>query len=286
MLQTMFSKLDWLIQIKRKEIIFLALLVFCGGWIGHLCGRVSTQYEQLFVPFSQALKSALWVIGSMLGMSVFIGIASALLRPVKLLLFSHALGAMAFLAIWRDGWITFAGALLYLGGMAWYSMVLRGELDRRLIFSLRPLMYEQRKLFVVMSLLLSVSFAWGYRLTSQNQLRVPQGFKRAAEEMLLSSLETQVQNQPGLDPAAQAIYLEQARNTLDDTLTQAESAVQPYARFIPIGLILPLYLLLINLLDSLGWISYIFFWLTFGLLTRAGLIQSYSEASERKILRL
>ncbi len=278
--------LDWLKQIKPKEIFFLALLVFCGGWVGYLCGRVSTQYEQLFVPFSQALKSALWVIGSLLGVCVLVSVASALLRPLKLLLLGHALGGIALLFIWRDGWVAFAGAALYFGGMAWYSTILSGELDKRLAFSVRPLMYEQRKLFVLLSLLLSLSFAWGYRLASDNQLKIPQGFKRAAEEMLLSSLETQVQNQPGLDPLAQTLYIEQARKSLDDTWNQAESTIQPYVRFIPIGLILPLYLLLINLLDSLGWVSVIVMWFVFTTFKRLGFIKIISETSEQKILRL
>ncbi len=279
-------KLDWLQQIKPKEIIFLSLLILCGGWVGYLCGRVSTQYDQLFVPFSQALKSSLWVIGSLLGVCVLTGVASALLRPLKLLLFGHALGAIAFLLVWRDGWITFASAFLYFVGMAWYSTILSGELDKRLAFSVRPLMYEQRKLFILTSLLISLSFAWGYRLASENQLRIPQGFKRAAEEMMLSSLETQVQSQPGLDPAAQELYIQQARQTLDDTWTQVEDTVQPYVRFIPIGLILPLYLLVLNLLDSLGWLAIIVMWLVFTVFKRIGIIQIVSETSEQKILRL
>jgi len=279
-------KLDWLLQIKRKEIFFLALLVVCGAWLGYLCGMVSRQYEQLFFPFSQALRSALWVIGSLLVIAVINGLASSLVHPLKVLVFGHALGAIAFLLTWRNGWIALAGALIYLGGMSYYSQVLTGELEKRLVFSLRPLYYEQRKIFVVMSLLLSVSFAWGYRLTAENQLAIPQGFKRAAEEMMLSGLESQVQNQPGLDPDAQDIYIEQARKTLDDTWNQIESSVQPYVRFVPIGLILPLYLLLVNLLGSLSWISYLLLWMFFRLLTGFGVTQTVAETKEQKSLRL
>lgn len=281
-----FLKLDWLTQLKRKEIVFLALLVVSGGWTGYLCGRVATQYSELFVPFSQALKSAAWVIASLIVIEVMVGVASALLRPLRLLLFGHSLGAVALLLIWRDGWIAFAGAFVYFAGMAWYSRVLASELDRRLEFSLRPLVYEQRKIIITLSLMLSLSFAWGYRLTAQDQLVIPQGYKNAAEEMLLSSLESQVQNQPDLDPIARDLYIEQARKTLDNSWNRIESSIQPYVRFIPLGLILPLYLLLVGLLDSLAWIAYFLLWLAFSLLKRLGVAQTVAETSERKRLRL
>lgn len=280
------SKLDWLTELKRKEIIFLALLVISGGWTGYLCGRVATQYRELFFPFSQALKSALWVIASLILIEVLVGLTSALLRPLRLLLFGHTLGAIAFLITWRDGWIPFVGTLVYFAGMALYSRILSLELERRLAFSLRPLMYEQRKIIITLSLLLSLSFAWGYRLTAQDQLVIPQGYKRAAEEMLLSGLESQVQNQPDMDPLEKDIYLEQARKTLDDSWNRLEASIQPYVRFIPIGLILPLYLLLVGLLDSLAWIAYFLLWLILNLLKRLGVAQTFAEASERKSLRL
>lgn len=286
MLGMIFLKLDWLTQLKRKEIVFLALLVVSGGWTGYLCGRVATQYGELFVPFSQALKSAAWVIASLIVIEVMVGVASALLRPLRLLLFGHSLGAVALLLIWRDGWIAFAGAFVYFAGMAWYSRVLASELDRRLEFSLRPLVYEQRKIIITLSLMLSLSFAWGYRLTAQDQLVIPQGYKNAAEEMLLSSLESQVQNQPDLDPIARDLYIEQARKTLDNSWNRIESSIQPYVRFIPLGLILPLYLLLVGLLDSLAWIAYFLLWLAFSLLKRLGVAQTVAETSERKRLRL
>lgn len=286
MLGMIFLKLDWLTRLKRKEIVFLALLVVSGGWTGYLCGRVATQYSELFVPFSQALKSAAWVIASLIVIEVMVGVASALLRPLRLLLFGHSLGAVALLLIWRDGWIAFAGAFVYFAGMAWYSRVLASELDRRLEFSLRPLVYEQRKIIITLSLMLSLSFAWGYRLSAQDQLVIPQGYKNAAEEMLLSSLESQVQNQPDLDPIARDLYIEQARKTLDNSWNRIESSIQPYVRFIPLGLILPLYLLLVGLLDSLAWIAYFLLWLAFSLLKRLGVAQTVAETSERKRLRL
>ncbi|GJQ51245.1 MAG: hypothetical protein HKUEN02_00920 [Anaerolineaceae bacterium] len=282
----MLSKFNWLTQLTRKETIFLALLVVSGGWVGCLCGRVATQYRELFVPFSQALKSAAWVIASLILIEVLIGISSALLRPLRLLLFGHSLGAIAFLFTWRDGWIPFAGMLVYFAGMALYSRILSLELERRLTFSLRPLIYEQRKIVVLLSLLLSISFAWGYRFSAQDQLVVPQGYKRAAEEMLLSNLKSQVQNQPDLDPIEKDIYLEQARRTLDDSWNRLESSLQSYARFIPIGLILPLYLLLVGLLDSLAWIAYFLLWLILSALKRFGVAQTFAETSEREILRL
>jgi hypothetical protein len=286
MLGMKFAKLEWLTQLKRKEIVFLALLVLCGGWTGYLCGRVATQYRELFVPFSQALKSAAWVIASLILIEVMVGVASALLRPLRLLLFGHSLGAVAFLFTWRDGWIPFAGMFVYFGGMALYSRILALELERRLAFSLRPLIYEQRKIIITLSLLLSISFAWGYRLTAQDQLVIPQGYKRAAEEMLLSGLESQVQNQPDLDSIGRDLYIEQARKTLDDSWNRLESSVQPYVRFIPIGLILPLYLLLVGLLDSLAWVAYIFLWIILTALKRLGVAQTIAETSERKSLRL
>lgn len=282
----MLSKFNWLTQLTRKETIFLALLVVSGGWVGCLCGRVATQYRELFVPFSQALKSAAWVIASLILIEVLIGISSALLRPLRLLLFGHSLGAIAFLFTWRDGWIPFAGMLVYFAGMALYSRILSLELERRLTFSLRPLIYEQRKIVVLLSLLLSISFAWGYRLSAQDQLVVPQEYRRAAEEMLLSNLKSQVQNQPDLDPIEKDIYLEQARRTLDDSWNRLESSLQSYARFVPIGLILPLYLLLVGLLDSLAWIAYFLLWLILSALKRFGVAQTFAETSEREILRL
>ncbi len=279
-------ELDWLFELKRREIVFLALLVLCGGVIGFLCGRVSHQYLELFFPFSQALESAAWVIGTLLVTSMVITLVSAFLRPLRVILFGHALGAIAFLLVWWGGWIAFAGAILYMAGMTLHAWILTGELGRRLEFSMRPLLYEQRKIFMVMALLLSVSFASGYQFAAQDELRIPENFKRAAEEMMLSGLETQVHNQPGLDPLEREIFLEQTRTNLDNTWTELEATIQPYVRFVPLGLTLPLYLLLIGLLDSLGWLPYLLLWLALRLLTRFGVLRTVSETSERKILKL
>jgi hypothetical protein len=279
-------ELDWLFELNRRQIIFLALLVLCGGVIGFICGRVSQQYLELFFPFSQALESAAWVIGTLLVVSMIITLVSAFLRPLKVLLFGHALGAVAFLFIWWGGWIALAGAVLYMAGMALHAWILTGELGRRLEFSLRPLLYEQRKIFMVMSLLLSVSFASGYQSAAQDELRIPENFKQAAEEMMLAGLENQVSHQPGLETQERELFLEQARTNLDNTWNEFEANVQPYVRFIPLGLILPLYFLLMGLLDSLGWLPYLLLWLAFRLLNRFGILRTVSEASERKILKL
>ena len=103
---------------------------------------------------------------------------------------------------------------------------------------------------------------------------------------MLSSLESQVQNQPGLDPAERAIYLQQARKSLDETWNRLESSIQPYVPFIPIGLILPLYFLLLGLLDSLGWIPFLLLWLILRLLRAVGITQTIAETKEQKRLGL
>jgi hypothetical protein len=279
-------ELDWLFELNRRQIIFLALLVLSGGVIGFICGRVSQQYLELFFPFSQALESAAWVIGTLLVTSMVITLVSAFLRPLKVILFGHALGAVAFLLVWRGGWIAFAGAFLYMAGMTLHAWILTGELGRRLEFSMRPLLYEQRKIFMVMALLLSISFASGYQSAAQDELRIPENFKRAAEEMMLAGLENQVNHQPDLDPIQREIFLEQARTNLDNTWNDFEATFQPYVRFIPLGLILPLYFLLMGLLDSLGWVPYLLLLLAFRLLSRFGILNTVSESSERKILKL
>jgi hypothetical protein len=279
-------ELDWLFELKRREIIFLALLVLCGGVIGFICGRVSHQYLELFFPFAQALESAAWVLGTLLVMSMVITLVSAFLRPLRVLLFGHALGAIAFLLVWRGGWIALAGAILYMAGMTLHAWILTGELGRRLEFSMRPLLYEQRKIFMVLALLLSLSFASGYQSAAQDELRIPENFKQAAEEMMLAGLENQVNHQPDLDSIQREIFLEQARTNLDNTWNDLEATVQPYVRFIPLGLILPLYFLLMGLLDSLGWLPYLLLWLAFRLLNRFGILRTITETSERKILKL
>lgn len=279
-------ELDWLLELKRREIIFLALLVLCGGVIGFICGRVSHQYLELFFPFAQALESAAWVLGTLLVTSMVITLVSAFLRPLRVLLFGHALGAIAFLLVWRGGWIALAGAILYTAGMTLHAWILTGELGRRLEFSMRPLLYEQRKIFMVLALLLSLSFASGYQSAAQDELRIPENFKQAAEEMMLAGLENQVNHQPDLDSIQREIFLEQARTNLDDTWNDLEATVQPYVRFIPLGLILPLYFLLMGLLDSLGWLPYLLLWLAFRLLNRFGILRTITETSERKILKL
>ncbi|WKZ40762.1 MAG: hypothetical protein QY328_01760 [Anaerolineales bacterium] len=282
----MRPELDWLFELKRREIIFLALLVLCGGVIGFICGRVSHQYLELFFPFAQALESAAWVLGILLVTSMVITLVSAFLRPLRVLLFGHALGAIAFLLVWRGGWIALAGAILYMAGMTLHAWILTGELGRRLEFSMRPLLYEQRKIFMVLALLLSLSFASGYQSAAQDELRIPENFKQAAEEMMLAGLENQVNHQPDLDSIQREIFLEQARTNLDDTWNDLEATVQPYVRFIPLGLILPLYFLLMGLLDSLGWLPYLLLWLAFRLLNRFGILRTITETSERKILKL
>jgi hypothetical protein len=283
----MRTKLDWLFNVTRKQVFFIALMILCGAWLGVLCSAVAHQYEQLFFPFSQALKSAAWVIGSLLLISILISLASALLHPLKLLLFAHALGALAFLLVWRTGWISLIGALIYFFGLTYYSDVLVSELEKRLEFSLRPLSYEQRKIFMIMALLLSISFTWGYRQSiTPDSLKVPQNFRTAAEDMILSGLKSQVKNQPDLEPAEREIYLEQARKSLASSWDKIEGSVQPYARFIPISLLLPFYFLLMGILDTFSWVPYLLLWMILSLFQKLGITQTVAETKERQRLKL
>lgn len=283
----MRQKFEWLFNVNPKEIFFIALLILSGREIGVLCSTVSYKYAELFYPFSQAMKSAAWVIGMLLLISTLIALASALLRPLKLLLFAHALGALAFFFTWQHGMMSAVNALIYLIGISYYSMELTSELDLRLVFSMRPLGYEHRKIFMLLSLMLSISFAWGYKLsTTHDALKIPQYFKDSAQDLMLSGLKSQVQHQPGIDREQQSIYLDQARQSIDKAWTEIEDAVQPYVRFIPISLVLPLYFLILSLLDTLWMIPYFLLWMIFSILAKLGIAQTVVETKEQKRLRL
>ena len=281
------DRAPWLPRIRLKEIPFLGLLVLCGAVIGVVCHSVSQRYEEMFFPFSQALRSAAWTLAALLLVATLISLVTILVRRMRSLMAGHALGALALGLGWRGGCVSAAGSAIYLVGMALYSRVLTEELNQRLGFSLRPILYEQRKLFLVFSLLLSISFAWGYQQAEhQNSLEIPENYRRAMEDILLARLKAQVEYQPGLTDEQRAGLLAEAGRGVDDLINRIEATVQPYLQFIPLGLILPLLLLLQSLLASLGWIPILLLGLIIPLLRALKITRVEAETKEQRTLGL
>jgi hypothetical protein len=147
--------------------------------------------------------------------------------------------------------------------------------------------YEQRKLFLTFSLLLSLSFAWGYRQALEpGELEIPEKYRRAAEDLLLSRLVVQLNHQPGLSPIQRTIYLAEVHSSVDGMFNRIEASIQPYVQFIPVGLVLPLLLLLQSLLATLGWIPILFLEVLIPLLRAFKIAQVITETKEQRTLKL
>ncbi|MBI5956609.1 MAG: hypothetical protein HY871_06365, partial [Chloroflexi bacterium] len=222
-----------------KIAIFVAILVVANALLGVVCGRAYRQYEALFFPGPELLNLAIWAFGTMALVAVAAGLLVALVRPFWVIIVSFVLSALAMILAWEMSIVSVALGLVYVVLAIVYARSIVGELNNRLNFSVHPIGEGQGVLLLALVLLVSISFALGYREDAMRRgFIVPPAYKQTVMAMIFPRLQALIESRSELRPEEKAVALEQARQGVEQFWAKIETMLQPYAQFIPVGLAL------------------------------------------------
>lgn len=270
-----------------KTAILVAALVAANALLGVVCGWVYLQYEVLFIPGPKLVDLAIWVFGTIGLVAITAGLVVALVRPFWAIMVAFLLSALAIILAWGASIVSVGlGALYFALAMA-YARSVVGELNNRLDFSVRPIGGGQGTLLFALVLLVSISFALGYR---EDALRrgfvVPPSYSRAVEEMVLPLPEALIEGQGELGPAQKEAASQMLAQGVKMFLGELETLLQPYRQFIPVALALILFWTLETILGFVSWVPPLLLSGIFPLLKVLGMTRVITETKEVRRLTL
>jgi hypothetical protein len=268
-----------------KTAIFVVVLVVANALFGAACGRVYRQYEALFVPGLELLILAIWVFGTMALVTVAAGLVVALVHPFWVIIVAFLLSALAMILAWEISIALAALALLYAVLAINYARSVISELNNRLNFSVHAIGEGQRTLLLALILLVSISFALGYREDAMHRgFIVPPTYKQSVSKIIIPRLQDQIASQMKLDPAEKTSMQKEIERAIEKSWEYIETKLQPYAEFIPVGLALMLIFTLNTLLSFVSWVPQLLLSGIFPLLKLLGVTRVVVETREVKRL--
>lgn len=270
-----------------KTAIFAAILVAAAAMFGWVCGRVYQQYEAVFSPGTGLWNLITWILVTMALVLATSGLVAALIRPFWATVISFALSAVAMiLAGGINSLSVILGLIFFVSSLIYARSVVR-ELNNRLFFSVRPIRESQKILLLALIVIVSLSFALGYRDDLKHRgTIVPPAYRETVMGLLLPRLQTLIKSQGEIPPKQMAFITEQFKQKIDEFWVKADTSLQPYAQYIPLGLALILIWALKSLLGLLSWIPISVLGLIFPLLrwTRVVRVETKTKEAERLTL--
>lgn len=255
-----------------KTLVFVALLVGAGCFLGFVFQRIGENYGLLFSPSMSLLYLGLWFLGALVAVAVTGGLAAVLLRPFSILALAFALSAVGMFATWEFSAVSGILAAIYLAVGLLYSRGIRGELNNRIKFSVGHILRSQAILLVVLAGIACASFYFGYAAEIEREgFTVPP----AAIDMIVEAMGDQID--AGMTPAEREAALAQFR---EDFEAQVESTLEPYESYIPMGLGAALFMPLTSVVLFLSWIPILILALLFLILTYLGVTHEVTETRE------
>lgn len=270
-----------------KTGIFVGTLIVAGALLGVVCDRVYKQYEALFSPGPELLNLAIWVVGTIILVAIVAGLFVALVRPFWMIIVGFVLSALAMILAWEVSIGSLALGLVYVLLATVYGRSVVHELSNRLDFSMRPVKEGQGILLFALILLISISFALGYREDAMRRgFIVPPAYKQTVMQMITPLVQTSIESRDELRPEEKAAALEEARHRVEEFWTRIERTLQPYAQFVPVGLALILLGVLKTLLGLVSWVPLLVLSVIFPLLKLLGVTRVVTETREIRRLTL
>ncbi|MFH1484433.1 MAG: hypothetical protein ABIH46_00035 [Chloroflexota bacterium] len=270
-----------------KTAVLVAALVVASAVFGQVSGRVYREWEVVFSPGPELLDLAIWVLGTILLVATVAGLFVALVRPFRVIILGLALSGVAMVLMMGMGILSPALGLVYVILGIGYARSVVGELNERLHFSVRPLREEQGTLILALVLLISASFALGYREDAMSgDFIVPPAYKKAVMEMIVPHLLFGIESQIGPGAGERATRQEEVKREMEGFWAEIEKMLQPYAEFVPVVLGLLALGAVKFVLGFLLWLPPLVLSVIFPLLKAAGVTQVVTETREMERLTL
>lgn len=260
-----------------KIVVFGALLAGAGCFLGLVLRWIGAGYEALIPPSWDALYLGIWFLGAMVAVAVTGGLVAVLLRPFWVAVIAFAVSALAMFLTWEISAVSIiVAAIFFLVGLLYLAGV-RGEIGNRIRFSVWHLVRSQMILLVVLVAIACTSLYSGYAAEIEREgFSIPQDAVDWVVEIADEQLDTMLP-EGTLSPEQKQEALDQLRDTLEG---EAESAIEPYAGYVPIGLAVIVFLIFVPVTLFLFWIPILILSLVFFILTRSGVVSKVTETVE------
>lgn len=257
-----------------KTIVFVALLIGAGCFLGFVCGMIGREYGALFSPSMSLLYLGLWFFGAVVVVAVTGGLVSVLIRPFYICAVAFALSALGMFATWGvTAYSGIAAAAYFLVGLL-FCLGVRGDVKNRIKFSVLHILRTQVILLMVLVAIACTSFYFGYAAQIERE-----GF--TIPTAILDVVEDVVEEVSEFIP--EELDLEEV---IADIEQFVENEVQPYARYIPMGAAAILFMPLMTIVMLLSWVPILLLAAIFPLLIRFGVVEKAEETVEVTRLRI
>ena len=260
-----------------KTLIFGALLVGAGCFLGLVLRWIGDAHEALIPPSWDALYLGIWFLAAVVAVAVTGGLVAVLLRPFWVAVIAFAVSALALFLTWQISAVSIIVAAVYFLAGLLYLVGARSELGNRIRFSVWHLMRAQAVLLVVLTAIACASLYFGYAAEIERE-----GFS-LPEDAITWSVDAagevldRIVPEGTLSPEERQQILDQLRATLEG---EAGSAIQPYAVYIPIGLAVIVFVVLVPVMFLLSWIPILILSPLLFILTRSGVVKKVTETVE------
>lgn len=260
-----------------KTLIFGALLVGAGCFLGLVLRWIGDGYETLIPPSWDALYLGIWLLGALVALAVTGGLVAVLLRPFRIVAIAFAVSALAMFLVWEiSAFSAIAAAIYFLVGL-FYVVGVRREIGNRIRFSAWHIARSQMILLVVLVAIACASLYSGYAAEIEREgFSIPEDAVDWVVEIADEQLDTMLPEDT-LSPEQKQEALDQLRDTLEN---ETESAIEPYAGYIPMGLAAIVFMILMPAVLFLFWLPILILSLVFFILTRSGVVNEETEMVE------
>ena len=232
---------------RRTKTIVLGVVFIAASWFfSYMCHRFGGLGDIIFTASKDNLYLFIWLLVAVVLVAITAGLVAVLIRPLRITVAIFALASLTLLC--SLGWdiLGLVLALMYLlTGVLYTRGVVKG-LEERIKFSLRPVYSNQVSLLIILAIIISASFYGGYAAQVEKEgIRIPSFLTDAvvgvAEDQLKGGIGVSLE--------------EEGRSELrEDFEQQTTEWLEPFRRYITIGVAVVMFSPLVTILTILSWI--------------------------------
>ena len=259
-----------------KTIIFIVLLIAASCYLGNICNQIEQLGDTIVSPSLETLYSFLWLLLALALVAITAGLVAALVRPLWICFVAFALSSLAVLFIWGLDLIGIVLAVLYLLAGLLYSRGVAKGIKERITFSVHPIKDNQTILLLALVIAACASFYSGYAAQIERE-----GFTTPpiVMDMVVGMAEGQMEGRADIPPEQKEQFLAEFREQFEQ---QIAGWIEPYERFIPIGIAVMLFSLLMTIISFIGWIPILVLSAIFAILTASHVTREVTATEEVK----
>jgi MFS family permease len=263
-----------------KTIIFVALLVAASIYLGYIGRQIGQLGDAVFVFSLDTWYPFIWLLLALVLVAISAGLVAALVRPIWICFIAFALASLAVLFMWGLNLIGIVLALLYLLAGLLYSRGVAKGLNERINFSVHPIKDNQTILAIVLVIAACVLFYSGYAAQIEREGFTTPPF---VINIAMGVAEKQIEASPDLTPQEKEQALAEFRQQFEQ---QMEDTIEPYQKFIPVGVALILLGLLTTVVGLFSWLPALILKAIFAILTACHVTSVVTEMQEVKRLTI